>query len=77
MGMEDDAAQFLKKVVKTLSMALLWLLVNMTIGIYGGWMFFYGRPTLGNYLCYVFALGTLLLMLWYFYRIWREDVENP
>lgn len=68
--MEDDARDFLKKVVKTMSAALLWLLINVTVGIYNGWMFFENRPTIGNYIFYVWMVCSLIVMLIYFKRIW-------
>lgn len=71
-SMEDDAADFLKKIVKTLSMAILWLLILMTMGIYNGWMFFGAAPTLGNYIFYIYAILSFFAVLYYFYRVWRK-----
>ena len=71
-SMEDDARDFLKKVMKTLSAGLLWLLINMTVGIYNGWMFFQSSPTIGNYIFYVWMLASLIVMLLYFKRVWSK-----
>jgi hypothetical protein len=73
-SMEEDAARFLKKIVKTLSAALLWMLVNMTVGIYLGWLFFHSVPTLGNYLFYGWMLLSLVALLWYLYKVWKEYI---
>lgn len=73
--MEEDASRLLQKVVKTLTAAIVWLLVNMIFGIYFGWMFFYDTPTIGNIIFYVFMAGTLVLMLRYFYRLWKEHIR--
>jgi hypothetical protein len=70
--MEEDASRLLRKVIKTMSAAILWLLFNMTIGIYFGWMFFYTTPSLGNYIFYVFMAGTLVWMVVYLKRLWRD-----
>ncbi|HUR10568.1 MAG TPA: hypothetical protein VM012_04330 [Flavitalea sp.] len=71
--MEDDAKDFLIKVVKTLILAILWLLINTTIGIYMGWMFFQRTPTTGNYIFYIWVVGTLIALLFYFRGIWKDN----
>ena len=40
--MEDDVKEFLVKIMQSISMGLVWLLVNMSIGIYYGFAFFEG-----------------------------------
>ena len=70
-SIEEDAKDFLKKVMKTLSTGLLWLLINMTVGIYFGWMFFLTTPTIGNYIFYVWMIASLVGMLLYFRKIWK------
>ncbi len=74
-SMEDDAAEFLRKIVKTLSAALVWLLFVMIMGIYNGWFFFHRSPTLGNYIFYSIAVLSLVALLWYFYRVWRQRMN--
>jgi hypothetical protein len=70
--MENDAADFLKRVVKTLSMALLWLFLNTTVGIYMGWMFYNDAPKSGNFVFYGWMIISLSLLLYYFYRVWKK-----
>lgn len=76
MPMEKDAEDLLKKIVKTLSMAVLWLLVNMTAGIYLGWMFYGDMPTIGNIVFYLFFVLSLSGLIWYFYKIWKKDIQD-
>lgn len=71
-GMEDDAANFLKKIVKTLIAGILWLVINMTAGIYLGWMFFMYLPSIGNYIFYSFVLLSLGGLLWFLYKLWGK-----
>lgn len=74
--MEEDAARLLLKVVKTITIVIIWLMLSMVIGIYFGWMFFYKSPTLGNFICYGFVAGTFVLMIIYLYRLWKEDIGS-
>jgi hypothetical protein len=74
--MENDARDFLLRVVKTLIAALLWMVVNVFVGIYMGWMFFFTIPTTGNYIFYAWMLGSLVLMLYYFRSVWRRPFAS-
>ena len=71
MGMESDAKELLVKVSKSLLVALLWLMINMTFGIYFGWLFFGDHMTVGNYVFYGFMIITFVLMVWYQIRLWK------
>ena len=71
MGMEPEVREFLLRIVQTLSMGSLWMLVNMTIGIYFGLAFFDDKPSLLNDGYYVFFLITLGLLLLYFRKKWK------
>ena len=71
--MEPEVKRFLQKVVWTLSGALLWLTSNMFFGVYKELAFPPGKPGLWNILFYVFALVTLILLILYFFRLWRNE----
>lgn len=74
--MEQDTKEFLLRIVQTISMAMLWLLLNMTIGIYFDLAFFVNKPTIGNYIFYVWFLLTLALLLFYFRKKWKQSMTN-
>ena len=74
--MENDASRFLAKIVKTLSAALVWMLINMIVGIYFGWMFFIVSPIAGNFIFYGWMLLSLALLIWYLYKVWKEYLNN-
>ncbi len=71
MGMEDETRAFLIRIMQTISIVLLWMLINVYIGIYKDYAFFEQRPNWTNYLFYVFFLGTLLLLIWHLRRKWK------
>jgi len=73
---EDDASEFLKKIVRTLSAALAWLLVNVTIGIYFDWMFFNGSPSIGNIIFYCWLAVSLAALLRYLYIVWKKYISK-
>jgi len=69
--MEPDVKAFLLLIVQTISMGMLWLLINMTVGIYFNFAFFEGTPSLGNILYYIFFLISLFLLILYFRKNWK------
>ncbi|MEJ7585999.1 MAG: hypothetical protein WKI04_00415 [Ferruginibacter sp.] len=69
--MEPEVKEFLIKIVQSLSMGLAWLLINMSIGIYYGFAFFEGAPTLSNYVYYAGFMGSLILLIVYLKKKWK------
>lgn len=70
-GMEPDAQEFLKRIIQTVSMGILFLLIHMTIGLYLNWAFFEGRPHIGNILYYLFFLASFAGLIYFYYRLWK------
>jgi len=69
--MEPEVREFLLRIVQTLSMGMLWLLINMTTGIYFNLAFFDDKPSFVNYIFYVWFLISLGLLLFYFRKKWK------
>lgn len=70
-GMEPDVKNFLSKIVTSLSVGLLWLLLNSTIGIRFNFAFFENKPTIGNYIFYVWFLVSLFFLIKFYRKIWK------
>ena len=69
--MEPDVKAFLILIINTIAMGLIWLIINMTIGIYFNFAFFDQQPSLGNILYYIFFVVTLTLLLLYLRKKWK------
>ncbi len=69
--MEPDIKSYLSKIISSISMTLLWLLINSTIGIGFNYAFFETTPSTGNFIFYIWFLLTLLLLLWYLKKKWN------
>jgi len=74
--MENDTQRFLNKIVTTIGLGLLWLFITMTMGLYNGWFFFSGKPTLGNYIFYGWTILSLVGLLILYKRIWKEKFPH-
>ena len=71
MGMEDETRDFLIRIVQTVSIVLLWMMVNVFAGIYKGYAFFEDSPDWKNYVYYVFFLASLFALIIHLKRKWK------
>lgn len=75
-GIEPEVKDFLKRVLQTVSMGMLFLLIHMTFGLYLNWGFFEEKMTLGNLIYYVFFAGSLTGLLYYYYKMWKGHLTD-
>lgn len=76
MGNEEpDIKEFLTRIASLLSMTLLWLLVNCTIGIGLNFAFFDDKPTAKNYIFYGWFVFSFILLIIYFRRKMRSKIS--
>ena len=71
-GWDPEVKQYLKKVLNSFMVGLLWLLVNSTLGIYFGLAFGGTYSVVVNILFYVWFAASIGLLLWYYYRVWKK-----
>lgn len=69
--MEPDVKEFLIRIMQTISMALLWLLINMSVGIYYGFAFFEQHASIWNYFFYLWFLLSFGSLIFYFRKKWK------
>ncbi|MEJ7674788.1 MAG: hypothetical protein WKF59_19355 [Chitinophagaceae bacterium] len=69
--MEPEVKSFLSKISTSLSVGLLWLLINTTIGIGFNFAFFEDKPTIGNYIFYAWFLISLYLLIGFYRKKWK------
>jgi hypothetical protein len=75
-SMERDTKDFLKKIVQSIFLGLLWLCLNMTMGIYNGLLFFEDRITLANIFYYLFLVASLIALIRFYWVIWKKKFPH-
>lgn len=73
--MDPDLKIFFSKIIKSLSLGILWMLLNMTFGIFFDFGFIHSGISLANILFYIFLLSTLSALIWYLIRLWKENLQ--
>lgn len=73
--MEPEVIAFLKRVALSIFIAFGWLAVNTVVGIRFNLAFVETSWTAGNVLFYIWLVGSFVLMLVYFVRMWKNTVK--
>lgn len=73
---EPDVTEFLQRISWSILAGLMWLFINMTAGIFSGWLFFQTKPTIGNILFYLWMVVSLVALLWFYYRTWKRKFPH-
>ena len=76
MGFEPEVRRFLSNVMFSIGIGLLWLIINMTLGIFFGWLFFQERPTVGNYVFYTWFAISFTALIYLLVKRWSEKFPH-
>jgi hypothetical protein len=71
MSMEDETREFLVRILNTIAIVLVWMMVNVFIGIYKEFAFFEDKPDWTNYLYYVFLVASFIFLVIHLKRKWK------
>jgi len=71
-GFDPEIKKYFRKIISSFSFGFLWLFANVIAGLYFGLGFRGERPFIYTILFYVLSVATLVLLLKYYYRIWRK-----
>ena len=71
-GWDPEVKRYFLKILNTISMGLIWMIAAATAGLYFGLAIPEGKIRLGNIIYYAAFLGSLALLLRYFFKIWRK-----
>jgi ABC-type uncharacterized transport system permease subunit len=75
--MEPELREFFRRIIQTVSVGLLWLMINSTAGIMFGYAFFEQGVHLNNILFYAWLLISGFFIVRYFIRTWRKKIPLP
>ncbi len=73
--MEPGVRTYLIRIVNTLSLGLLWMVVNSTLGIMYAFAYVDQQISLGNILFYIWFVISLVAYLIWVYRLWSKPID--
>lgn len=69
--MEEETREFLILIVNTISLVLLWMMVNVFVGIYKGLGFFEQVPEWKNFAYYFFLIISFIFLVLHLKKKWK------
>ena len=74
--MEPGIREFFKRIVATLSLLILWMMINLTLGLKFNFAFFETKVQWYNIVFYVWLIASFIMLTWICIRIWKKPIEN-
>ena len=71
-GMDPEVKKYFQKIINSFSLALLWLLIVSTAGLYFGLAVVRHGLQWYHIVYYLLSLASLVLLIRYFYRTWKQ-----
>lgn len=72
-GMDPEVKQYFRKIVKSFTAGLVWMIAVSTSGIFFRLGYVRDGARWYNIVFYIFSLVSLFMMLRYLYNLWKED----
>jgi hypothetical protein len=70
--MDEETVQFLKRIAESIGILILWMLVQITFGIYKNYGFFEHTPSWKNIAYYVFFIGSGIALYIHLTKKWKK-----
>ncbi|HLG41126.1 MAG TPA: hypothetical protein VI461_15700 [Chitinophagaceae bacterium] len=71
-GWDPEVKRYFRKIIYSFSYGLMWMMSCVTAGLYFGLAYRKDIPLFYNILFYAGLLLTLILLLRYYYRVWKK-----
>lgn len=72
--MEPKIVIYLKRIVKTISIIIVWFIINARWGITNNCAFFEDKIKTNNIIFYTWFVASLAGVLFWFYKIWNKYI---
>lgn len=73
--MEPGVRKYLIRILNTLSLGLVWLVLNSTFGIMYDYGFIHDHVRLGNIIFYIWLLLSLGAYVWWLVKVWSQPID--
>jgi len=70
-GWDPEVKKFFQKIISSISFGLLWMMGTVMAGLYYRLAYRNDVPVIAVILFYIVAVSTLILLLRYYYRLWK------
>jgi hypothetical protein len=74
--MEPGIREFFKRIVMSLSLLIVWMMINLTLGIKLNLAFFETEVHWYNIVFYVWLMASFVVLIWLCFKIWQKPIQN-
>lgn len=74
--MEPGIKEFFKRLVTTISLLLLWMIINVTIGIKYNYAFFQEHIRWYNIVFYIWMIASFAALIRFYKKLWEKPIED-
>lgn len=74
--MEPGIKEFFKRLSASIGMCVLWMAVNMVIGVKHGYAFFESGLRWSNIVFYVWIVISFIALIFFYKWLWKKPIEN-
>lgn len=74
--MEPGIKEFFKRIVTSISLLILWMVINVTLGIKYNLGFFEDHIHWYNIVFYLWLVSSFILLVWIYKKIWEKPIED-
>ena len=74
--MEPGIREFFKRLVTSISLLILWMIINVTFGIKFNYAFYDDTMRWYNIIFYIWLVISFVLLMWAYKKIWQKRIEN-
>jgi ABC-type maltose transport system permease subunit len=75
--LEPEVRAYLVRILNTMSLALIWMIINSTVGIMLEYAFIQGPISIGNILFYLWLIASTIALVLYLIKLWRKPLNIP
>lgn len=74
--MEPGIREFFRRIVSSLSLLILWMMINLILGIKLNYAFIETKIHWYNIVFYIWLMASLVALIWLCLKIWKKPIEN-
>ncbi len=74
--MEPNFIHYLKQIIKTLVVFLVWMTINIKFGILDDYAFYNDKVQLGNIIFYAWLVISSVVVIVYLIKLWKEKYKQ-
>jgi hypothetical protein len=74
--MEPEIKEFFRRMSLSIGLCIIWMAINIVVGIKLGYAFFEKKIEAGNIIFYIWVVVSFVGLLWLYLHIWKNPIEH-